>query len=359
MPQKKILCIEDEVDLRSNIVEFLRMEDYEVIEAADGEEGLQCYYNAQPDLVLCDIGMPKVSGLELLELIKHDDQPDKPLCPFIFLTAYSNKEHFLTGKSLDCDDYLVKPIDFDLLLTVIQSRLRRWELIQNTANKELKRFQKYMLNVMGDHLKNPLQMMAGCADVVGGDDFYDMKQFHVDVAQLTRKQLRTIQNIMDSIAIAIDEKSYNFHGVKINSLLSEVLACSDYSEKNSDFHYVGDAFAHYEIEADYELAFALIRTLFEECCDLQRELAHLECVKQKQHLEIIIASTQRRLQQSVHWVSLEDQDVQEEIDKLMRFKSVSLLFAQCVMMQHHGEFRVDITNVYDPVYKLRFKIIEK
>jgi DNA-binding NarL/FixJ family response regulator len=76
----------------------------------------------RPDLVLCDIDLPDLSGLEILAKVRAEGLLPKGV-PFIFLTAYSQRGHQLQARQLGCDDYVVKPIDFELLIAIIKHRL--------------------------------------------------------------------------------------------------------------------------------------------------------------------------------------------------------------------------------------------
>ena len=117
-----ILCAEDEPDLREDIVGELKDAGYSVIEAVNGEDALMAITTLAPDIVLCDINMPRMTGLQVLEQVRASDSEVADV-PFIFLTAYGEKSDLIKGKKLGADDYLVKPIDFDVLLTTVSSRL--------------------------------------------------------------------------------------------------------------------------------------------------------------------------------------------------------------------------------------------
>ncbi|WP_374650901.1 EAL domain-containing protein [Dongia sp.] len=117
-----ILCAEDEADLREDIVGELRDAGYEVIEAVNGEDALMAITTLAPDVVLCDINMPRMNGLQVLEKVRASETEAADV-PFIFLTAYGEKGDLIKGRKLGADDYLVKPVDFDVLLTTVSSRL--------------------------------------------------------------------------------------------------------------------------------------------------------------------------------------------------------------------------------------------
>jgi DNA-binding response OmpR family regulator len=120
--QKKILCIEDDRETAALIAEELVDRGYEVTLAHDGREGLAAILKTMPDLVLSDISMPMMSGFELLERLIAL-APRFAKMPFVFLTALTDRENELKGRQLGADDYVTKPIDFDVLATIITARL--------------------------------------------------------------------------------------------------------------------------------------------------------------------------------------------------------------------------------------------
>ena len=120
---KKILCIEDDRETAALIAEELVERGFEVIVAQNGQEGLAAIQKLYPDLVLCDINMPVMSGFEVLERLSALS-PHFESIPFVFLTALSDRNNELKGRKLGADDYVTKPIDFDLLYEVISARLK-------------------------------------------------------------------------------------------------------------------------------------------------------------------------------------------------------------------------------------------
>jgi DNA-binding response OmpR family regulator len=120
--RKKILCIEDDRETAALIVEELIERGFEVTIAHDGRSGLAGILKNMPDLMLSDISMPVMSGFELLERLTALE-PRFARMPFVFLTALTDRDNELKGRQLGADDYVTKPIDFDLLTTIINARL--------------------------------------------------------------------------------------------------------------------------------------------------------------------------------------------------------------------------------------------
>ena len=120
---KKILCIEDDRETAQLIAEELGERGFDVIVAHDGQEGFVAVLKGIPDLVLCDIGVPIMSGFELLERLIELSPRLGGLPPFVFVTALSGRENELRARRLGADDYITKPIDFDILEMIIKARL--------------------------------------------------------------------------------------------------------------------------------------------------------------------------------------------------------------------------------------------
>lgn len=119
---RKILCIEDDRETAGLIAEELTDRGFNVSIAYGGQEGLMAIMRATPDLVLCDVSMPAMTGFEVLERL-NEIAPRLGHIPFIFLTALADRESELKGRRLGADDYVTKPIDFDRLLFIIDARL--------------------------------------------------------------------------------------------------------------------------------------------------------------------------------------------------------------------------------------------
>ncbi|MCR5944358.1 response regulator transcription factor [Ochrobactrum oryzae] len=128
--QKTVLCIEDEADIRKELVFGLSKFGFKVMSAGSGEEALSLLSVERPDLILCDVLMPCFGGLELLKRIRAT-MPHLNSTPFLFLSALTDRSHILQGLKLGADDYLTKPIDFDLLETKIT---RKMELVERSKN---------------------------------------------------------------------------------------------------------------------------------------------------------------------------------------------------------------------------------
>lgn len=131
---KKILVIEDNLDVRENIQEILELSGYEVLVAENGKEGKERAISERPDLILCDVTMPILDGFGVLRILSK--RPETADIPFIFLTAKVERQDMRKGMSLGADDYITKPFDDVDLLDAIELRLKKSERLKKSFNKE-------------------------------------------------------------------------------------------------------------------------------------------------------------------------------------------------------------------------------
>ena len=131
----KILIIEDEEPIRRVLVRILSDEDssFEIHEASDGKKGLDLIKNDSYDLVLCDIKMPKVDGIELLQRTRKTNST----IPFIMLTGHGNIETAVESMKLGAYDFISKPPDLNRLINSVRNALEKKELI--VENKILRK----------------------------------------------------------------------------------------------------------------------------------------------------------------------------------------------------------------------------
>ena len=155
----RILCVEDEKAFREDVADFLRLHSFEVDEAGSGAEAIdQINHNAY-DLVLCDIKMPGLSGFDVLDKLRHTEGASRTL-PFMFLTAQNDKDYQLRAHRLNCDEFLTKPIDLDVLVSAIESRIARQESLKRTIGQMPYFFDERMVQAMHLETLEPLKELT-------------------------------------------------------------------------------------------------------------------------------------------------------------------------------------------------------
>ena len=123
MKQESVLIVEDNPILREGLQEMLELEGFQVYTASNGRQALDDMKDFSPDLILSDIAMPIMDGYEFFYAVR--DRSEWISIPFVFLTARGEREDVLTGKDMGAEDYLIKPVTREDLITVVNSRLER------------------------------------------------------------------------------------------------------------------------------------------------------------------------------------------------------------------------------------------
>lgn len=173
----RLLVVEDEDQIRQEVVEWLQFEGHDVIGAADGVLGLEAARNQLPHLIICDVAMPRMSGHEVLLEIRAD--PHLNQTPFIFLTAAADRRAMREGMTMGADDYLTKPFTHAELINAVETRLKRkadqdarWkvrvdELRAALSMEREKRDRNLQLAAMFSHdFRTPLTTILMCSDML-------------------------------------------------------------------------------------------------------------------------------------------------------------------------------------------------
>ena len=143
----KVLIIEDNNDIRENVVEILALSGYSVFEADNGKKGTELAIANKPDIILCDIMMPGIDGYGVFEML-HSNEETKAI-PFIFITAKSERIDIRKGMEMGADDYLTKPFDDTELINAIETRLKKKQIHQEFYSKSLEKLNALILRKDG------------------------------------------------------------------------------------------------------------------------------------------------------------------------------------------------------------------
>ena len=195
---QKILIIEDQPDVRENIEAILELEDYETLIAENGEMGIEMAKNHQPDLILCDVMMPKLDGFGVVQALRQN--PITSTIPLIFLTAKVDRLSLRQGMDLGADDYLTKPFTLDELINAVKARLSKQTLIQKDVNQELDKFRSNITRSLPHELLTPLNGILGMSDLLS--NYYDtmdadeVQSCLADIKTSSERLHRLIQNFL-------------------------------------------------------------------------------------------------------------------------------------------------------------------
>ena len=154
---EKILIVDDNEHILKLLRISLERAGYEVYEAKDGDEGLQKAKEVLPDLIISDVMMPTTDGIEFCWMIRENSPI--PMVPFIFLTSLEDKEMEIKGFRAGADEYLIKPVDRDVLLDKVQTLLARARKVQSIDNKEAKQVKGFEGNLADLGLAEVIQLL--------------------------------------------------------------------------------------------------------------------------------------------------------------------------------------------------------
>jgi two-component system KDP operon response regulator KdpE len=135
MPNRRVLVAEDELDLRAFIIRNLRARDFTVLEASNGIEALTLWETEQPHLLILDIMMPRMDGLEVCRRIR-----ETSIVPIIVLTALDDERDKVSALDLGADDYLTKPFGVEELLARVRAALRRGQWFAQPPSPGVRRY---------------------------------------------------------------------------------------------------------------------------------------------------------------------------------------------------------------------------
>lgn len=225
-----VLCAEDHEALRLDICDELREAGYAVIEAADGDEILDQIENLAmtPDLILCDINMPGRNGYQVLERLRNH-HPDLADTPFVFLTALSQPRDIIDGKRLGADDYLAKPIDYDLLLATVEARLRQVRRIREQNNRNLDTLRAAMTELRQEASRQAFESTLRALDLVSPGMVLVDEKGHALFANRQARQL-----ICEANGLKLEKTLTAFGGDRARELRGTLKAALDASRAGEE-----------------------------------------------------------------------------------------------------------------------------
>lgn len=164
---KKILVIEDDLNVRSIILDILEAEDFLGVSAEDGKIGVKLAKEILPDLIICDVMMPQLDGYQVLKELRN--YQSTATIPFIFLTAKSTPEDLREGMNLGADDYLTKPFTHQDLLAAIRSRIQKHETFEHKTQERLNELRNNITLSLPHELRTPLNGIIGTTQLLMSD----------------------------------------------------------------------------------------------------------------------------------------------------------------------------------------------
>ena len=204
MDKKKILIIDDEqINLDFFDVMLTRL-GFEVLMAADGEEGLEMIREHLPDLIILDNIMPRLTGWELTKMLKQDEAyAEFRGIPIIMFSAMDAVKDKIEGFELGIDDYIIKPFNFSEVLARIRAVLRNHELSKQVILREKRLALTDSLNksliYFTEHLKAPVEALIKSASSLNAGDASGVEDFKKQVQDEAEQTLAALAGLQDEV----------------------------------------------------------------------------------------------------------------------------------------------------------------
>lgn len=233
LKKAKILVVEDDNHLLSGIREILEIENYRVLTASNGQDGLTVLHsdpNNPPDLIVSDIMMPLLDGFEFLEQVRADDR--WVTIPFIFLTALGEREDKFKGRDLGADVYLTKPFDAANLLSAVKSTLKRHQELMRVRQQQTAQavsdHKRKMITILNHELRTPLTLVVAYSDMLRTFDPNNLSKANanemVEFLQGVNSGAGRLQRLIENFITVVEldsgdaQKTFNFRKQPITDL---------------------------------------------------------------------------------------------------------------------------------------------
>ncbi len=227
----KILYVEDHKEIREMMMRILEDIFGEIRIAVDGKDGLEKFYKEEFALIISDINMPKLNGIEMLKIIRKDDKK----IPILILSAHTDSEYFMETIRLGVEGYLLKPIEIDQFAFIIEKTLEKIILEEERQyyEEELKRSNRQLqlstkakdefLANMSHEIRSPMNAIIGLSYILSQSDLTEKQEDYVDKIHTSGNLLLGIINdILDFSKIEAGKLDIEHIDFNLNTVLSNV-----------------------------------------------------------------------------------------------------------------------------------------
>jgi signal transduction histidine kinase len=193
-----ILVIDDEDLFLMSTAQALRRSGFDTLEAGSGREGAEMARHHLPDLVLCDVNMEHMNGYQTLETLRRE--PATASIPFILMTGMGDTEAMRKGMEMGADDYLPKPFTAPQLLGAIDARLKKRDILRQSAEKKLADLRANLTLSLPHEMVTPLNGIFGLAQLLAAEAKSlgpeEVAEFGRDILLCAERLQRTVQNFL-------------------------------------------------------------------------------------------------------------------------------------------------------------------
>jgi two-component system, sensor histidine kinase and response regulator len=214
---KKILVIDDEEWLREMMLLALRQRGFEVIEAENGERGIDVARKELPDLILCDVNMDKVDGYLTLSSLR--SEPATASIPFILMTGLADQAGMRHGMELGADDYLPKPFTIEALYAAVDARLKKAKTVREEAERKLADLRDNISMMLPHELRTPLNGILAYGEILVADAETISPKDIAEMGQVIYDSGRRLERLVENFLIYAQLELLNSDPQNLHSLL--------------------------------------------------------------------------------------------------------------------------------------------
>lgn len=196
---KKILVIDDEEWLREMIQLALRQKGYDVVEAENGEVGIEKARKILPDLILCDVNMEKVDGYLTLSSLRGDAAT--AAIPFILMTGLADNAGMRHGMELGADDYLPKPFTIDALYAAVEARIKKAQALRDEAEKKLADLRDNISMMLPHELRTPLNGILAYGEILSTESETLQPAEIAEMGQIIHESGKRLERLIENFLI--------------------------------------------------------------------------------------------------------------------------------------------------------------
>jgi two-component system sensor histidine kinase/response regulator len=206
--KQTILLVDDEENLLEVVTSVLEMEKYIVKSALNVDSAIEILRNTTPDLIISDITMPGKSGFDFHAYVR--TLPQLQSVPFVFLSAHSDMESIKTGKELGIDDYLTKPVDFELLLSTIKGKLKRKEQLTEAFASQTDLIKDQLLRLISHEMRTPLTAILGTTELLSDSKEQLSPDEMTSFLEMLQASSKRLNSMVDDFLTAMKIESGEF-----------------------------------------------------------------------------------------------------------------------------------------------------
>lgn len=206
----KVLIAEDEEDIRETIAEILQDEGFEVHQALNGKQGFEKFLELKPQVIISDIMMPEVDGYAFLKLVR-ESRGKFNATPFIFLSALGQKENIIKGASLSANDYLVKPIDFEILIAKIKEKAASSIKLQQIHEKGISNIKNQISSALPSEISSYLDSITQMLKILKDEPYgpFPHRRYLEDINKIYSDALKLKATVTNSLDQSVIESRLN------------------------------------------------------------------------------------------------------------------------------------------------------